>query len=100
MITSSRRTCSRRSSATTISTAYHYGARVSELRSLESHLCGSDTLAHPSSGPCQRLVREADGSQESRSPSTLTIGENYSRLAEHPEYLDEPLYVASSVRRT
>src|SRR6185437_11961963 len=27
--------------------------------------------------------------------STLTIGENYSRLAEHPEYLDQPLYVAS-----
>jgi imidazolonepropionase-like amidohydrolase len=27
--------------------------------------------------------------------STLTIGENYSRLAEHPEYLDQPLYAAS-----
>jgi imidazolonepropionase-like amidohydrolase len=27
--------------------------------------------------------------------STLTIGENYSRLAEHPEFLDQPLYVAS-----
>jgi imidazolonepropionase-like amidohydrolase len=24
--------------------------------------------------------------------STLTIGENYSRLAEHPEFLDQPLY--------
>ncbi len=24
--------------------------------------------------------------------STLTIGENYSRLADHPEFLDEPLY--------
>jgi imidazolonepropionase-like amidohydrolase len=27
--------------------------------------------------------------------STLTIGDNYSRLAEHPEFLDQPLYVAS-----
>src|SRR5262249_42061306 len=24
--------------------------------------------------------------------STLTIGDNYSRLAEHPEFLDQPLY--------
>ena len=24
--------------------------------------------------------------------STLTIGENYSRLADHPEFLDQPLY--------
>src|SRR6202000_2774314 len=29
------------------------------------------------------------------SQSPLPIGENYSRLAEHPEYLDQPLYVAS-----
>jgi imidazolonepropionase-like amidohydrolase len=27
--------------------------------------------------------------------TTLTIGENYSRLAEHPEYLDQPLYRAA-----
>jgi imidazolonepropionase-like amidohydrolase len=27
--------------------------------------------------------------------TTLTIGENYSRLAEHPEYLDEELYQAT-----
>jgi imidazolonepropionase-like amidohydrolase len=27
--------------------------------------------------------------------TTLTIGDNYSRLAEHPEYLDEPLYKAT-----
>ena len=26
--------------------------------------------------------------------TTLTIGENYSRLAEHPEYLDQPMYQA------
>ena len=26
--------------------------------------------------------------------STLTIGEGYSRLVEHPEFLDEPLYRA------
>ena len=27
--------------------------------------------------------------------TTLAIGEHYSRLAEHPEYLDEPLYQAT-----
>src|SRR5262249_37436892 len=27
--------------------------------------------------------------------STLTIGDNYNRLVEQPEYLDEPLYAAS-----
>ena len=27
--------------------------------------------------------------------STLTIGDDYNRLVEHPEYLDQPLYVAS-----
>jgi len=27
--------------------------------------------------------------------STLTIGDNYNRLVDHPEYLDQPLYVAS-----
>ncbi|HEX5763950.1 MAG TPA: amidohydrolase family protein, partial [Woeseiaceae bacterium] len=27
--------------------------------------------------------------------TTLTIGDNYSRLAEHPEFLDEPLYRAT-----
>lgn len=30
--------------------------------------------------------------------TTLTIGENYSRLAEHPEYLDQPLYRAVTPR--
>ena len=27
--------------------------------------------------------------------TTLTIGENYGRLVDHPEFLDTPLYVAS-----
>jgi imidazolonepropionase-like amidohydrolase len=27
--------------------------------------------------------------------STLTIGDDYNRLVDHPEYLDQPLYVAS-----
>jgi imidazolonepropionase-like amidohydrolase len=35
------------------------------------------------------------GAKKTPFASTLTIGENYSRLVEHPEYLDEPLYVAS-----
>ena len=27
--------------------------------------------------------------------STMTIGENYARVHDHPEYLDQPLYVAT-----
>jgi imidazolonepropionase-like amidohydrolase len=65
----------------------------SETRAREAIFAGVDTLAHPViQGPVSddyvrlmraKLIPEA---------STLTIGENYSRLAEHPEYLDQPLY--------
>jgi imidazolonepropionase-like amidohydrolase len=65
----------------------------SERRAMEAIFAGLDTLAHPViQGPVSdnfvrlmraKLIPEA---------STLTIGENYSRLAEHPEYLDQPLY--------
>jgi imidazolonepropionase-like amidohydrolase len=68
----------------------------SELRSLEAIYAGSDTLAHPViQGPASDSFVKLMGAKKIPFASTLTIGENYSRLAEHPEYLDQPLYAAS-----
>ncbi len=68
----------------------------SELRSLEAIYAGSDTLAHPViQGPVSDSFVQLMAAKKTPFASTLTIGENYSRLAEHPEYLDQPLYVAS-----
>jgi imidazolonepropionase-like amidohydrolase len=70
----------------------------SELHSLEAIYAGSDTLAHPViQGPVSDSFVRLMGAKKIPFASTLTIGENYSRLAEHPEYLDQPLYVASLV---
>ena len=64
-----------------------------EHNSIEAIYAGADTMAHP--------VIQAPMSDEyvnlmrvKRVPtvSTLTIGENYSRVAEHPEFVDQPLY--------
>jgi imidazolonepropionase-like amidohydrolase len=33
--------------------------------------------------------------KQTPSASTMTIGDNYSRVHDHPEYLDQPLYVAT-----
>jgi imidazolonepropionase-like amidohydrolase len=64
-----------------------------EHNSIAAIYAGADTMAHP--------IIQAPVSEEylnlmrvKRVPtvSTLTIGENYSRLADHPEFLDEPLY--------
>jgi imidazolonepropionase-like amidohydrolase len=68
----------------------------SELRSLEAIYAGSDTLAHPViQGPVSDSFVKLMAAKKTPFASTLTIGENYSRLAEHPEYLDQPLYTAS-----
>ncbi len=68
----------------------------SELRSLEAIYAGVDTLAHPViQGPVSDSFVRLMGAKKTPFASTLTIGENYSRLAEHPEYLDQPLYAAS-----
>ena len=65
----------------------------SETRAREAIFAGIDTLAHPIiQGPVsESFVRlmKAKGIPEA---STLTIGEGYSRLADHPEYLDQQLY--------
>jgi imidazolonepropionase-like amidohydrolase len=65
----------------------------SELRSLEAIYAGADTLAHPViQAPISDSFVKLMGAKKIPFASTLTIGENYSRLAEHAEYLDQPLY--------
>lgn len=67
-----------------------------EFRSLEAIYAGLDTLAHPIiQGPVSDSFVKLMSAKRTPFASTLTIGENYSRLAEHPEYLDQPLYAAS-----
>ena len=67
-----------------------------EFRSLEAIAAGTDTLAHPViQGPVSESFVALMGAKKIPFASTLAIGENYSRLAEHPEYLDQPLYAAS-----
>ncbi|HLZ73781.1 amidohydrolase family protein [Phenylobacterium sp.] len=68
----------------------------SELRAEEAIFAGTDSLAHPViQGPVSDSFVKLMGAKKTPFASTLTIGENYSRLAEHPEYLDQPLYAAS-----
>jgi imidazolonepropionase-like amidohydrolase len=67
-----------------------------EFRALEAIYAGVDTLAHPViQGPVSDSFVKLMAAKKTPFASTLTIGENYSRLAEHPEYLDQPLYAAS-----
>jgi imidazolonepropionase-like amidohydrolase len=68
----------------------------SELRAEEAIFAGADSLAHPViQGPVSDSFVKLMAAKKIPFASTLTIGENYSRLVEHPEYLDQPLYVAS-----
>jgi imidazolonepropionase-like amidohydrolase len=68
----------------------------SELRAEEAIFAGTDTLAHPViQGPVSDSFVKLMAAKKTPFASTLTIGENYSRLAEHPEFLDQPLYAAS-----
>jgi len=68
----------------------------SEYRARQAIFAGVDTLAHPIiQGPVSDDFAKLMGAKKTPMVSTLTIGENYSRLAEHPEYLDEPLYQAT-----
>ena len=64
-----------------------------EHNAIEAIYAGVDTLAHP---VIQAPISDAyvNMMKVKRVPtaSTLTIGESYSRLAEHPEFLDQPLY--------
>ncbi len=68
----------------------------SEYRARQAIFAGVDTLAHPIiQGPVTESFAKLMSAKKIPMVTTLTIGENYSRLAEHPEYLDEPLYQAT-----
>ncbi len=68
----------------------------SEYRARQAIFAGIDTLTHPViQGPVTDDFARLMGAKKIPMVTTLTIGENYSRLAEHPEYLDEPLYRAT-----
>jgi imidazolonepropionase-like amidohydrolase len=68
----------------------------SELHALDAIYAGSDTLAHPViQGPVSESFVKLMAAKKIPFASTLTIGDGYNRLVEHPEYLDQPLYVAS-----
>ncbi len=68
----------------------------SEFRATQAIYAGSDTLAHPViQGPASDQYYRLLAAKKTPVVTTLTIGENYSRTVEHPEYLDEPLYRAT-----
>jgi imidazolonepropionase-like amidohydrolase len=68
----------------------------SEYRARQAIFAGVDTIAHPViQGPITDDFARLMGAKKIPMVTTLTIGDGYSRLAEHPEYLDQPLYRAS-----
>lgn len=66
-----------------------------ELTARQAIYAGIDTLAHPViQGPVSADFVRLMAAKKIPMVSTLTIGEGYSRLVEHPEFLDQPLYQA------
>jgi imidazolonepropionase-like amidohydrolase len=64
-----------------------------EYRARQAIAAGLNTLAHPIiQGPISESFVQLMASTKTPEASTLTIGEGYSRLVEHPEFLDQPLY--------
>ena len=64
-----------------------------EHNAIEAIYAGVDTLAHPViQSPISASYVNMMKVKRVPTASTLTIGESYSRLADHPEYLDQPLY--------
>jgi imidazolonepropionase-like amidohydrolase len=64
-----------------------------EHNAIEAIYAGADTLAHPIiQAPMSDQYVNMMRVKHVPTISTLTIGENYSRLADHPEFLDQPLY--------
>jgi imidazolonepropionase-like amidohydrolase len=67
----------------------------SELQAREAIAAGIDTLAHPViQGPVTDAFVHLMATKGIPMVSTLTIGEGYSRLADDPGFLDQPLYRA------
>jgi hypothetical protein len=66
-----------------------------EHDAIEAIYAGVDTLAHPViQSPISNAFVNIMKVKRIPDASTLAIGESYSRLVEHPEYLDQPLYRA------
>lgn len=66
-----------------------------EFRARQAIAAGINTLAHPIiQGPVSEGFVQLMASTGTPMVSTLTIGEGYSRLVEHPEFLDRPIYQA------
>ena len=64
-----------------------------EFRARQAIDAGINTLAHPIiQGPISEGFAQLMASTQTPMVSTLTIGEGYSRLVEHPEFLDAPIY--------
>jgi imidazolonepropionase-like amidohydrolase len=64
-----------------------------EQRAREAIAAGINTLAHPIiQGPVSEGFVKLMAATRTPMVSTLTIGEGYSRLVEHPEFLDRPIY--------
>ena len=84
-----------------ITEANRHGIRTtahtsSETRAMDAIYAGVDSLAHPViQGPISHEFALLMGAKKTPMATTLTIGDGYSRLVEHPEYLDQPLYQAS-----
>lgn len=67
----------------------------SEIRARQAIFAGVDSLSHPViTGPISEKFAPLMASKQIPMATTLTIGENYSRLVEQPEYLDQHLYQA------
>jgi imidazolonepropionase-like amidohydrolase len=67
-----------------------------ESRAREAIYSGVDSLAHtPVQGPVTEAFVKMVAAKQIPMASTMTIGDNYSRVHDHPEYLDQPLYVAT-----
>jgi imidazolonepropionase-like amidohydrolase len=68
---------------------------ASELRARQAIYAGIDSLSHPViTGPITGNFAQLMAVKQIPMATTLTIGDSYSRLAEHPEFLDQPLYRA------
>jgi imidazolonepropionase-like amidohydrolase len=76
-----------------VRTAVHIS---NETRALEVIFSGGDALAHtPLQGPVTESFVKLVAAKQIPLATTVTVLDNYSRVHDHPEYLDQPLYVAT-----
>ena len=67
-----------------------------ERRAIEAIYAGIDTLAHPViQGPVSDNFVRLMAAKKVPFATTLTIGEGYGRLVDHPEFVDSPDFVTS-----